>query len=77
MDTAFFTDDFKRKLISEIDDLDEKCDGLLIKSENFQALNLLNKYKNLIKCIHIDPPYNTDTSGFYIKIRIDILLGFL
>lgn len=67
LDTAFFTDDFKRKLISEIDDLDEKCDGLLIKSENFQALNLLNKYKNLIKCIHIDPPYNTDTSGFLYK----------
>lgn len=68
LDTAFFTEDFKRRLISEIDSLDEQCDGLLINSENFQALNLMQeKYYQSIKCIHIDPPYNTDTSGFLYK----------
>lgn len=68
LDTAFFTDDFKRKLISVIDDIDEKCDGLLINSENFQALNLLQeKYSNSIKCIYIDPPYNAKSSEILYK----------
>ena len=68
LDTAFFTDEFKRKLISEIDDLDEKCDGLLIKSENFQALNLLKtKYHKSIKCIYLDPPYNAKSTEILYK----------
>ncbi len=46
LDTAFFDDNFKRKLMSGIDNLDEQCDGVLINSENFQALELLQeKYK--------------------------------
>lgn len=68
LDTQFFDDAFKAQLIASIDDFDEQCDGLLIHSENFQALNLLQeRYKNQIKCIHIDPPYNTATSGFLYK----------
>ena len=68
MDTAFFTDDFKRKLISVIDDIDEKCDGLLINSENFQALELLQeKYREQVGCVYIDPPYNTGDDGFTYK----------
>ena len=43
-------------------------DGLLVHSENWQALNLLQeKYRERVKCIHIDPPYNTQTSGFLYK----------
>ncbi|MDA0525671.1 site-specific DNA-methyltransferase [Methanococcoides alaskense] len=54
--------------MSEIDNLDEKTTGILINSENFQALNLLlNKYKNKIKCCYIDPPYNTGGDGFIYK----------
>ena len=68
LDTAFFTDDFKRKLISEIDDLDEKCDGLLINSDNFQALNLMcMKYIKCISGVYIDPPYNTDATPILYK----------
>lgn len=60
LDTAFFGEEFKERLIQSIDNIDEKTDGLLIKSENFQALNLLlERYKEQIKCIYIDPPYNT------------------
>lgn len=66
LDTAFFTDDFKRKLISVIDDIDEKCDGLLINSENFQALNLLQcKYESNVKCVYLDPPYNTGSDNLF------------
>ncbi len=40
--------------------MDAQTDGLLIRSENFQALNLLQeRYREQVKCIYIDPPYNT------------------
>lgn len=71
IDTKYFSSEFKEKLLEKITekaDLDDLLDGLLIKSENWQALNLLpRKYKEKIKCIHIDPPYNTQTSGFLYK----------
>ncbi len=68
LDTAFFDDNFKRKLISGIDNLDEQCDGVLINSENFQALELLQeKYNKSIKCIYIDPPYNAKSSEILYK----------
>ena len=68
LDTAFFSEEFKEELVDSIDNLDENLDGLLIHSENFQALNLLQvRYKDSIDYIHIDPPYNTDTSGFLYK----------
>ncbi|MDR9756016.1 MAG: site-specific DNA-methyltransferase [Thermoanaerobacterales bacterium] len=68
LDTKHFTTEFKERLIASIDNLDEETDGLLIHSENFQALNLLQeRYREKIKCVHIDPPYNTDTSGFLYK----------
>ncbi len=50
------------------DNLDEQTDGLLINSENWQALNLLQeKFREQIKCIYIDPPYNTGGDGFLYK----------
>jgi len=68
LDTAFFDDDFKARLLATFDDLDGATDGLLIHGENFQALNLmLTKYRRQVKCVHIDPPYNTQTSGFLYK----------
>ena len=68
IDTKHFSLIFKEKIISEIDDLDETTSGILIHSENFQALNMLQeKYKEKIEAVHIDPPYNTDTSGFIYK----------
>jgi adenine-specific DNA-methyltransferase len=61
LDTRHFSEDFKRRLLASFDDLDEQCDGLLIHSENFQALNLLSeRYRGQVKCVYIDPPYNTD-----------------
>ena len=62
------TNSFKDKILSEIDDIDGNINGVLINSENYQGLNLIkNKYHNKVDCIHIDPPYNTDTSGFLYK----------
>jgi adenine-specific DNA-methyltransferase len=56
------------KLIGGIENLDERTDGLIIHSENLQALNLLQeRYRESIAFTHIDPPYNTETSGFNYK----------
>jgi adenine-specific DNA-methyltransferase len=61
LDTAFFDDTFKEKLIDGIDNLDENLDGLVINSENFQCLNFLqNRHKGGVGTIYIDPPYNTE-----------------
>lgn len=61
VDTRYFSNDFKDRLIASIDDLDKKTSGVLINSDNFHAVNmLLNRYRNKIDGIYIDPPYNTD-----------------
>ena len=68
IDTGLFDEDFKQRLLAEIDDIDEQMDGLLIHSENFQALNLLQeRYREQVKCVYIDPPYNTGEDGFAYK----------
>lgn len=68
LDTAFFSNEFKEKLIESIDNLDENLDGLLIQSENFQALNLLQeKYQKQINCVYADPPYNAKSSEILYK----------
>ena len=68
LDTAFFTAAFKHKLIANMENIDEQCNGLLIKSDNKHALELLYaKYKESITGIYIDPPYNTGSDGFVYK----------
>lgn len=68
LDTKFFSEEFKQKLIESIDNLDESLNGLLIHSENFQALNLLqSRYNQQIKCCYIDPPYNAKSSEILYK----------
>ena len=68
LDTKFFTSEFKNSLLASIDNIDEQCDGLLINSENFQALELLQeKYRGCVKCVYIDPPYNTGDDDFAYK----------
>lgn len=68
VDTAYFDEDFKAQLVGSFENLDEELDGLLVNSENFQALNLLQaRYQGQIKSIYIDPPYNTDAGPIMYK----------
>jgi len=68
LDTRFFDEAFTAKLINSIQDLDEQCDGLLIHSENFQALNLIREiYWGTLDGIYSDPPYNTSASEIAYK----------
>jgi adenine-specific DNA-methyltransferase len=64
LDTKHFSG-MELNILTLFEDLDNQLDGWLIHSENYQALNtLLPKFRGRVKCIHIDPPYNTETSGF-------------
>ncbi|HHQ69474.1 MAG TPA: site-specific DNA-methyltransferase [Halothiobacillaceae bacterium] len=68
LDTRFFDDNFKARLVASIENFDEQCDGLLIHSENFQALNLLQEnFKDQIHAVYIDPPYNTGPTEIIYK----------
>ena len=68
VDTKFFSDTFKYTLLESIPNLDEQTNGLMVHSENFQALNLLhNRYGETISCCYYDPPYNTSENTFLYK----------
>ena len=75
-DTKHFDEDFKVRLLHGIDELDENIDGLLIHSENFQALDLMRAhYANQWAASTLIPPYNTDDSAFYTRTIISPLHG--
>ena len=66
LDTVFFDAKFKHQLVKSMENIDEQTNGLLINSENFQALELLQeKYRKSIKCVYIDPPYNTGSDNTF------------
>ena len=68
LDTRHFDEAFKDCLLASFENLDNETDGLLIHGENFQGLNLLKeKYRESVKAIYIDPPYNTDASAILYK----------
>ncbi|MFX0030936.1 MAG: site-specific DNA-methyltransferase, partial [Candidatus Hermodarchaeota archaeon] len=68
IDTKYFNEEFKWNLISSLtrdNDLDDLLNGTLIKSDNFQALNLImKKWYEKINLIYIDPPFNTGKKEF-------------
>lgn len=80
IDTKYFSQEFKEKLLEKLTEipspstgegkganLDDLLDGLLIKSENWQALNLLlDKYKEKVQTIYIDPPFNKEQDADYL-----------
>ena len=56
------------RLLGSFDDLDGMTDGVLIHSENWQALNVLqDRYREQVNTIYIDPPYNTSENTFVYK----------
>ena len=74
VDTYLFPGDFTAELLAseEIiagqDSIASATSGLLIHSENFQALSFLQeRYRRQIACIYTDPPYNTDAISIIYK----------
>ncbi|NMA84069.1 MAG: site-specific DNA-methyltransferase, partial [Epulopiscium sp.] len=76
--------------VEEIDRIDED-DNLIIKGNNLLALSsLLKRYEGKVKCIYIDPPYNTGSDSFkyndsfnrstwltFMRNRLEIALGLV
>ena len=71
VDTRNFDVAFKWSMLEAVTSatpLDDALDGVAIQSDNWQALNTLQeKYREQVKCIYIDPPYNTGGDGFAYK----------
>ena len=71
LDTAHFDQEFTDELLVSLSDdggLDDQLDGLLVRSENFQALGLLAmQCRATTQCLYLDPPYNTDASAILYK----------
>ena len=68
VDTRYFDSDFIARVLEAIGDVDEQTDGVLFHSENFQALSLMQaRYREQVKGIYIDPPYNVPGSEIAYK----------
>ena len=68
LDTQHFEAAFTARLLEAFGDMEKHTDGVLFHSENFQALNLMQAlYREQVKCIYIDPPYNTGEDDFPYK----------
>ncbi|WP_434479426.1 DNA methyltransferase [Gemmatimonas sp.] len=67
LDTRYFQESFVSNLIEAIDHRLISDVGLLIHGENETALRGLHRSSGGVKCIYIDPPYNTGDDGFAYK----------
>jgi len=68
LDTRHFDADFTARLLEAMGDVDAQTDGVLFHCENFQALSLMQaRYREQVKGIYIDPPYNVPGSEIAYK----------
>ena len=68
VDTLFYDDEFKLEVEKNLDNVDQCIDGLLLRSENYQANNFLEKkYRDKVDLAYLDPPYNTDATPILYK----------
>lgn len=66
IDTKYFKD-LEFDILLQFENLGEELNGILIHSENYQALNTIkNRYGSTVKCIYIDPPFNTGGDFDYL-----------
>lgn len=50
----------------------EKSENMIIRGDNLEALKaLLPKYEGKVKCIYIDPPYNTGNEGWVYNDNVN------
>lgn len=71
VDTKHFPNQLKWNILIEFSkkiEIDNELNGLLIHSDNFQGLKLIEeKFNESFVCSYIDPPYNTGSDGFLYK----------
>ena len=53
-------------------DEDNGSENMIIRGDNLEALKaLLPKYEGRVKCIYIDPPYNTGNEGWVYNDNVN------
>ncbi len=68
LDTCFFEAAFVGELLARLPIGDKDINGILVHSDNLQALILMEKhFREQVKCVYIDPPYNTASSAILYK----------
>jgi adenine-specific DNA-methyltransferase len=68
VDTEFFDQEIKANILANMKEVDNDLNGLIVYSENFQAIELLkSRYDQKINCIYIDPPYNSPSTEILYK----------
>jgi adenine-specific DNA-methyltransferase len=68
VDTRHFPSAVTDRLLDALGSSVGEADGLLVHGDNFQALALLRtRYRETLRCIYIDPPYNTDAGPIDYK----------
>ncbi|MBP9150133.1 MAG: site-specific DNA-methyltransferase [Rhodoferax sp.] len=66
--TRHFAPNFKARVLACFDDIEAALGGELVHADNYAALRTLEPaYRERVKCIYIDPPYNTDASPIDYK----------
>lgn len=68
VDTSLLPSSLKSRIINQFDNIDQLVDGILVQSDNFQAIKLLQrKYNARANVLYLDPPYNTDAGPILYK----------
>ncbi|HCG7072151.1 TPA: site-specific DNA-methyltransferase [Vibrio parahaemolyticus] len=68
VDTSLLPSSLKSRIINQFDNIDQLVDGILVQSDNFQAIKLLQrKYNGRANVLYLDPPYNTDAGPILYK----------
>ncbi|WP_281292606.1 DNA methyltransferase, partial [Deinococcus cellulosilyticus] len=68
VDTRHHAPQIKHQLLASFDNIEANLDGVLVHGENYGALRSLEPtYRERVKLIYIDPPYNTGGDGFLYK----------
>ena len=68
LDTGLFDETFAQAVLACVPDIQAATGGVLVHGDNYAALRTLEpQYRQAVKCIYIDPPYNTGSDGFLYK----------
>ncbi len=68
LDTTHYNAQFTERLLAQLARVDEQTSGLLVNSENLQAICLLSPLlKGKVKAVYLDPPFNTSEETFVYK----------
>lgn len=74
LDTRFYSQSFvdnllsSKEFVSDSGSIDAAANGVIFQGDNLHVLSLIrSRYRHQLKCVYIDPPYNTGTDGFPYK----------